>query len=87
VRLARVPIKWNHLIDKDAAQNRGVGSIAESKKASNFFKDMPYPWRLSPLAVEHLAPQIAFQDYLSCLIMLAKVKTKRRMVFSRTGLA
>jgi ubiquinone biosynthesis protein Coq4 len=40
--LDRVPFKWNHLIDKDAAQNRRGSksmswSMSESKMASNFF--------------------------------------------------
>jgi hypothetical protein len=40
VRRERVPIKWNHLIDKDAAQNQSV--MSEAKKASNFFNDKLY---------------------------------------------
>jgi hypothetical protein len=35
--LERVPIRWNHLIDKDAAQKQR-GGMLESKKASNFFE-------------------------------------------------
>jgi hypothetical protein len=32
------------------------------ENGEQLFKDMSYPRRLSPLAVEHLARQIAFQD-------------------------
>src|ERR1700738_4090866 len=34
--LERVPIKWNHLIDKDAAQNQKVGACPNRKSRATF---------------------------------------------------
>jgi hypothetical protein len=34
---ARVPIKWNHLIDKDAAQNQSVEKVG-IEKVEQFFE-------------------------------------------------
>jgi hypothetical protein len=34
--LERVPIKWNHLIDSDAAQNQTVGACRKRKRRATF---------------------------------------------------
>jgi hypothetical protein len=39
IRLERLPTTWNHVIDKEKLKSNRW-SMLESKKASNFFKDM-----------------------------------------------
>jgi hypothetical protein len=36
--LERVPIKWNHVIDKDAAQNQRVGACRNRKSRATFLR-------------------------------------------------
>jgi hypothetical protein len=42
--LERVPIKWNHLIDSDAAQNQTVGDVGSEKGEQLFL--VSSRWRI-----------------------------------------
>jgi hypothetical protein len=55
-RLERVPIKWNHLIGKDAAQTHGVGACLH-RKGRDFLRTCASGMAVADIAAEPKQPK------------------------------